>query len=171
MSGNSAFQQGSYYSIFVFDSLYMNTIYIGMLILQNNPPKGTDTTCNFRFLNFSPGSTIGIMLIYVHDTTFHDTVHIAVRDTVVVAPGSFVGNNPNPAAYPFSNSPHTSAHTGINQVIAYVDSVRPRFDSSNWRRLGTLLFESPKSYNLYLQNYFFPGQLQDSLQIMSVPVN
>jgi hypothetical protein len=167
MHGNSAFQQGSYYSIFVFDSIYMNTISIGMLILQNNPSSNSDTTCNFRFLNFSPGSTIGVMLIYVHDTTFHDTVHIATRDTVIIGPSSFVGDNPSPAAYPFNYY----AHTGMNQVIAYVDSVRPRFDSSNWRRLGTLSFDSPKSYNLFLQNYFFPGQLQDSLQIVSIPVN
>jgi hypothetical protein len=167
MHGNSAFQQGSYYSIFVFDSLSLNTISLGMLILQNNPSIRSDTTSNFRFMNFSPGSSIGIMLIYEHDTTIHDTIHIAVRDTVVVDPSSFVGNNPNPAAYTFGNF----AHTGVNQVIAYVDSVRPSIDSSNWRRLGTLLFESPKSYNLYLQNYFFPGQLQDSLQIVSIPVN
>jgi hypothetical protein len=171
MNGNSAFQQGSYYSIFVFDSLYLNTISLGMLILQNNPPIGSDTVCNFRFLNFSPGLKIGIMLIYIHDTTFHDTVHIAVRDTVVVSPSSFVGNNPSPAAYPFTNSARTAAHTGMNQVIAYIDSVKPNIDSSNWRRLGTLQFESPKSYNLYLQNSFFPGPLLDSLQIVSIPVN
>jgi hypothetical protein len=175
MQGNSAFQQGSYYSIFVFDSLHLDSISLGMLILQNNPPSGSDTSCTFRFLNFSPGSKIGIMLIYVHDTTFvtinDSVIHIAVRDTVVVGPSSFVANNPSPAAYPFSNSARSNAHTGTNQVIAYVDSVRPRSDSSNWRRLGTLLFESPKSYNLYLQNYFFPGPQQDTLQILSIPVN
>jgi hypothetical protein len=171
MHGNSAFQQGSYYSIFVFDSLSLNTISLGMLILQNNPPNGSDTNCNFRFLNFSPGLKIGIMLIYIHDTTFHDTVHIAVRDTVVVAPSSFVGNNPSPAAYPFTNSARAAAHTGVNQVFAYVDSTKPRPDSSNIRRLGTLSFYSPKSYNIYLQNYFFPGPSQDSLQIVSFPVN
>jgi hypothetical protein len=171
IQGNSAFQQGSHYSIFVFDSLSVNTISVGMLILQNNPPGGNDTTCNFRFMNFSPGSNIGIMLIYVHDTTFHDTITIATRDTVVVALGSFVGDNPSPAAYPFTNAPYTAAHAGLNQVIAYVDSARPNIDSSNWRRLGTLMFNTPKSYNLYLQNYFFPGPLQDSLQIVSFPVN
>ncbi len=173
LQGNSAFQQGSFYSIFVYDTLNKDTATVGMLILQNNPPGANDTTCNFRFMNFSPGSNIGIMLIYAHDTTLHDTIHIITRDTVVVAPGSFVGNNPSPAAYPFTNSALTGggAHTGTNQVIAYVDSVGPNSDSSNWRRLGTLQFETTKSYNLYLQNYFFPGPQQDSLEIVSFPVN
>ena len=173
-SGNSAFQQGSYYSIFVYDTLNTNTI--GLLILQNNPPRGPDTTSNFRFLNFSPGSSIGIMLVYTHDTTLYfprrdtvgiDTVNIAVRDTVRVGPSNFVGHNPSPAAYPFNYY----AHVGINQVFAFIDSTRPRPDSSNIRRLSDLELDSAKSYNLYLQNFFFPGPLGDSLQIISIPVN
>jgi len=171
IQGNSAFQQGSYYSIFVYDSLSVNTSFIGMIILQNSPSTRSDTSSNFRFMNFSPGSAIGIMLVYIHDTTFQITpdsaINIAVRDTLRIGPSSFVGNNPSPAAYPFSYY----AHAGMNQVFAYVDSLNPRPDSSNIRRLGNLFFDSPKSYNLYLQNYFFPTTMQDSLQIVSIPVN
>ena len=176
LQGNSAFQQGSYYSIFVYDTLDSRSI--GMLILQNNPPppNSSDTISNFRFMNFSPQSSIGIILVYTFDTSIHiiDTafqdsvLHIAVRDTVVLGLNAFVGYNPLPAAYPFNYYPHA----GINQVFAYVDSTNPRPpDSSNIRRLGTLQFLASKSYNLYLQNYFFPGPQQDSLQIISVPVN
>lgn len=165
LQGNSTFQQGSYYTVFVYDTLDIRSV--GLLILQNSPSIRLDTTANFRFLNFSPGSAIGIMLVYSHDTTIDDTVNIAVRETVVVGPSVFVGYNPSPAAYPFSYY----AHTGLNQVFAFIDSTNPRPDSSNIRSLGTLQFESTKGYNLYLQNYFFQGQIQDSLQIVSVPVN
>lgn len=169
MQGNSAFQQGTFYSIFVFDSLNKDSAAVGMLILQNNPYVKSDTTCTFRFMNFSPGSALGIVLIYVHDTTFHDTIHIHTRDTVRIGLSNFVGRNPNPAAYTIS----FSAHTGLNQVLAYTDSANgnARPDSSNYRRLGNLMFNSPSSYNVYLQNYFFPGPLQDSLQIVSFPMN
>jgi hypothetical protein len=165
LNGNSAFQRGSYYSMFVYDTLDISSV--GLLILQNNPSVRSDTTSNFRFLNFSPASAIGLILVYTHDSTFHDTVNVAVRDTVIISTSLFVGYNPIPAAYPFSYY----AHTGLNQVFAYVDSTNPTPDSSNIRKLGTLQFDSQKSYNIYLQNYFFQGQITDSLQILSIPVN
>jgi hypothetical protein len=165
LHGNSAFQQGSYYSIFAYDTLDIQTI--GILILQNDLFSKSDTTVTARFLNFSPSSKIGIMLIYAHDSTIHDTIHIVVRDTIKIGPSFFVGYNPNPAAYPFSYFPHV----GTNQVFAYIDSASPRSDSSNFRRLGTLQFESTKSYNLYLQNFFYPDPSQDSLQIKSDLLN
>jgi hypothetical protein len=169
LSGNSTFQQGSYYSVFVYDTL--DTRSIGLLILQNSPSIRSDTLSNFRFMNFSPASAIGIILCYKHDTairTINDTlIYITVRDTVIIGTSPFVGYNPIPAAYPFSNF----AHTGLNNVFAYIDSSNARPDSSNIRKLGTLQFDMNKSYNLYLQNYFFQGQIQDSLQIVSVPVN
>ena len=108
------------------------------------------------------------MFIYVHDSSYHhDSIHIAVRDTVNTGLSSFVGYNPNPAAYTFGHF----AHIGTNQVIAYVDSARPRPDSSNWRRLGTLQFDSTKFYNIYLQNYFYPKAGQDTLQLKTVRLN
>ncbi len=174
LHGNSAFQQGARYSIFAYDTLDIQTI--SMLILQDVPVQGKDTTSNFRFLNFSPSSQIGVLFIYIHDTTFIysppdttllDTIHIAVRDTVNISPSKFVGYNPNPAAYSFKYY----AHIGSNQVIAYVDNVRPLPDSSNWRRLGSLQFDSTKFYNIYLQGYFYPATNQDSLLIKSVRLN
>jgi hypothetical protein len=165
LSGNAAFQQGAHYSIFAYDTLDKNTI--ALLILQDNLAIPPDTLSNFRFLNFSPSSKIGIRLIYVHDTTIQDTIHIAVRDTVDVPAGLFVGYNPNPASYPFNYR----AHVGNNQVFAWIDSVRPRPDSSNLRRLGTVQFDTTKTYNLYLQGYFYPAPLQDSLKIKSVQLD
>jgi hypothetical protein len=176
LQGNSAFQRGSYYSVFVYDTLNRDTAAVGMIILQNNPPivPAPDTLCPLRFLNFSPGSPKGLMLIYVHDTTIYythdtttDTVYIATRDTVRTGISYFVGQYPVPSAYAFN----TWVHTGLNQVFAFADSLNPTSDSSNYRNLGTMMFTSPKSYNIYLQNYFFPGPLQDSLQVISFPVN
>jgi hypothetical protein len=165
LSGNSAFQQGGHYSIFAYDTLDNTTL--SMLILQDVPVQGRDTTSNFRFLNFSPSSQIGVLFIYVQDKIFHDTIHIYIRDTVNIPASKFVGYNPSPAAYPFKYY----AHIGTNQVIAYVDSVKPRPDSSNWRRLGTVQFDSTKFYNIYLQGYFFPSSVQDSLQLKSIRLN
>jgi hypothetical protein len=114
------------------------------------------------------------MLIYTHDTTITYasadttvTITIQVRDTVKTGLSYFVGNYPNPAAYPFGNR----VHTGVNQVFVYVDSLNPRPDSSNYRRLPNMMFTSPQSYNIYFQNYFFPLPLQDSLQVIAFPVN
>jgi hypothetical protein len=174
LNGFSAFQQGSFYSVFVYDTLNLNTAALGMIILKNNPPLVADTNCSFRFLNFSPGSKKGLVLTYKHDTTIYyvhdtttDTVYIAVRDTVDTGLNDFVGQNPVPAAYPFGFFPHS----GLNHVFVYVDSANPSPDSSNYRRMSDMMFTSPKSYNIYFQNYFNPGPLQDSLQVVSLPVN
>jgi hypothetical protein len=167
LGGNSAFQQGTHYSIFAYDTLDQRSI--SLIILQDNPSFRTDTIVNFRFLNFSPGSQIGIKLIYAHDTTIRDTILIKVRDTVVIPLSLFVGYNPNPALYPFIYN----AHVGKNQVFAYIDSARPRsiFDSSNFKRLDTLQFDISKSYNIYLQGYFDSTSAQNKLQIKSVQLN
>jgi hypothetical protein len=51
LQGNSAFQRGAFYSVFVYDSLNpsMDTAAVGMIILQNSPPASlsTDTFCFF----------------------------------------------------------------------------------------------------------------------------
>lgn len=169
LSGNAAFQQNVHYSIFAFDTL--NTESIALLILQDNLLIPVDTLVNFRFLNFSPGSQIGLKMIYTHDTTIYtqdivdtakrDTLNIAVRDTVVISPSLFVGYNPNPVSYPIN---HT-AHVGVNQVFAFVDSPNPLADSSNFKKLDSLTLISTKSYNIYLQGYFGSHTPQDSLQI------
>jgi hypothetical protein len=59
--GNAAFQQGSHYSVFFFDTLDSRSI--TLIILQDNPPVRYDTLTTIRFMNFSPGSSIGLKLI------------------------------------------------------------------------------------------------------------
>jgi hypothetical protein len=164
LTGNANFQQGTRYSIFAYDS--MDAKSIALLILQDNLTTPVDTLANFRFMNFSPGSQIGLRFIYIHDTTifFQDTtgldsVHIAVRDTVDIPPSLFVGYNPNPASYKFNYS----AHIGVNQVFAFMDT--------SFRKLDSLQFDSTKTYNIYLQGYFNPTPPQESLKIMSVRLN
>lgn len=157
LSGNAAFQQGAYYSIFAYDSMDIKSI--ALLILQNNVVTPVDTVVNLRFLNFSPGSQIGLKLIYVRDIKITDSLTIFVRDTVNISPSLFVGYDPNPASYTF----RYTAHIGENQVFAYSDSAI--------RSLGTIQFDSTKSYNLYLQGNFHSVSPQDSLQLKSILLN
>jgi hypothetical protein len=161
VTGNAAFQEGVHYSIFFYDTL--NPTAVSLIILQDNPPVRTDTLTTIRYMNFSPDSSFGIRLIYINDYTIHDTIHIAVRDTVNIGPYVFVGNNPNPGAYQFSNR----VHIGMNQVFAFVNNG----DSTKTFPLDSLQFDSTKSYNVYLQG--FPDSIsgQNKLQIKSVRVN
>jgi hypothetical protein len=165
LQGNAAFQQGGRYSIFAYDSLDQRSF--NMIILQDNPPFHTDTFAAIRFMNFSPGSSIGIKAIYTRDYTI-DTFHISVRDTVIIGPNPFVGYNPNPGIYNFSYLPHI----GMNQIYAFIDSAQPTLDSSNFQRLDDLTFDSTKNYNLYLQGYFDSvSSVNGRLQIKSVRIN
>jgi hypothetical protein len=159
LTGNAGFQQGTRYSVFAYDSL--NASSIALLILQDNLSTPVDTLVNLRFLNFSPGSEIGLRFVYIHDTTIHlrdTTVHIAVRDTVDIPPSFFVGYNPDPASYKFNYT----AHIGANQVFAFTDT--------SFIRLDALQFDSTKSYNIYLEGYF-NSSAQDSLRIKSIQLN
>ena len=165
LKGNSIFQQNAHYSIFAYDSLDINSI--ALLTLQDYTVTPVDTLSNFRFLNFSPGSLIGLKIIYVEDFHFNDSVTIFIRDTVIIPASYFVGYNPDPSVYPI----RYSAHIGMNQVFAWVDSSRPRIDSSNFRRMTPIQFDSTKSYNLYLDGYFYPSSSQDSLHLKSVRLN
>ncbi len=157
LAGNAAFQQGAYYSIFAYDSMDIKSI--ALLILQNHVVTPVDTVVNLRFLNFSPGSQIGIKLIYVRDIKITDSLTIFVRDTVNIPPSLFVGYDPNPASYPISYT----AHIGENQVFAYNDS--------NIKSLGKIQLDSTKTYNLYLQGNFYSVSPQDTLQLISVRLN
>jgi hypothetical protein len=171
--GNAAFQQGYHYSIFFYDTLDHNSV--TLIILQDNPPVYYDTVTSFRFMNFSPGSNIGLKLIYKNDYYINDTFLVSVRDTTIIGPSQFVGYNPNPGFYTFS----WTAHNGINQVFAFwdsanptIDSLNPALDSTNFMRLDSLQFDSTKSYNVYLQGFLdSPNSQQNKLQIKSVRVN
>jgi hypothetical protein len=160
LTGNANFQQGTHYSIFAYDSLDARSI--ALLILQDNFIIPVDTLVNFRFMNFSPGSKIGLEFVYVNDKTINlqdTTIYIAVRDTIVISPSLFVGYNPDPSSYKFNYT----AHIGSNQVFAFMDS--------SVRKLGTVQFDSTKSYNVYLEGYFNPTTAQDSLQIKTILLN
>jgi hypothetical protein len=147
LQGNTAFQQGGRYSIFAYDSLDKRSI--SLIILQDNPPVYIDTFTSIRFMNFSPGSSIGIRMTYRRDYTVNDTILVQVRDTISIGPSLFVGSNPNPGQYTFINL----VHVGWNHVFAFIDSITPAPDSSNYIRLDSLSFDSSRSYNVYLQGY------------------
>jgi hypothetical protein len=144
LTGNAGFQQGARYSVFAYDTLDARSI--ALLIVQDNVTVPVDTLVNFRYMNFSPGSEIGLRFVYI-------------RDTVNILPSLFVGYNPDPASYKLNNT----AHIGSNQVFAYVDT--------SFKRLGTIQLDSTKSYNIYLQGYFNSTTPQDSLQLKSVRLN
>jgi hypothetical protein len=171
--GNAAFQQGSHYSVFFFDTLDSRSV--SLIILQDNPPVYNDTLTTIRFMNFSPGSSIGLKLIYTKDNKINDSFTIYVRDTTIIGFSSFVAYNPNPAIYTFNQI----VHIGTNQIFAFTDSSNPRIDSANpsldsanFIRLDSLQFDSTKSYNVYLQGFLdSPNSQQNKLQIKSVRVN
>ncbi len=168
ISGNTALQQGAYYSMFVYDTL--NTRTISVILFQNSHGAGTDTTSYIRFLNFTPGSRIGIKVVYPRDTT--GKIKASYRDTVNIGPSNFVGYNPNPTIYGFSG-----VHIGKNDIYAFVDSARPyrdpvdpSKDSSNFIRMGSLQFDSTRNYNVYLQGFPLTTG-PDSFQVKSVLIN
>jgi hypothetical protein len=173
IKGNAAFQQGSHYSIFFFDTLDSRSV--SLIILQDNPPVRYDTLTTIRFMNFSPGSSIGLKLIYTKDNKINDSITIHVRDTTNIGLSSFVGYNPNPSIYTFNQN----VHIGTNQIFAFTDSSNPRIDSANpsldsanFIRLDSLQFDSTKSYNIYLQGFLdSPNSQQNKLKVRSVRVN
>lgn len=167
LKGNAAFQQGSHYSAFFFDTLDSRSV--GLIIFQDNPPARYDTFTMIRYINFSPGTSIGIKLIYINNYKINDSISIAVRDTINIGPSPFVGYNPNPGlpAYTFNQR----VHIGMNQVFAFIDSAKPTSDSSNFIRLDSLQFDSTKNYNIYLQGFLPDTTAQNKLQVKSVRIN
>jgi hypothetical protein len=162
LSGNTALQQAAYYSLFVYDTLNQSSL--GVLIFQNNQGSRTDTLTYIRYLNFVPGSKIGLKVVYSRDTT--GFVKASSRDTVNIGPSFFVGYNPNPAIYKFS-----TVHIGKNEIYAFTDSANPRFDSSNFRHMGSLQFDSTKNYNVFLQGFADTLSGVNSFQLKSVLIN
>jgi hypothetical protein len=164
--GNTAFQRGNHYSIFFFDTLDSRSV--SLIILQDNPPIIYDTFTTIRFMNFSPGTSYGLKFIYKKDYYINDTFLISVRDTINTPLSPFVGYNPNPSFYTFSQY----VHIGMNQVFAYTDSIYPSPDSSNFIKLDSLQFDSLKNYNIYLQGFRdSAGSSPNKFQIKSVRLN
>jgi hypothetical protein len=168
LQGNSAFQQGGRYSIFVYDSLNQQSI--NLIIFQDNPIFQNDSVTDLRFLNFSPGPVAwGLKLINTRN------LHLP-QDTVIIPAGYFVGYNPNPD---ISNYNFMSVLIGNYNVFAYMDSTNPHVsqgppivvDSTNFRNLGTLPIESTIDYYLYLQGFDGDTSALNKLQLKQVPIN
>ncbi len=161
LSGNASFQQLGQYSIFIFDTLDRKSV--GMIILQSNPTILTDTLTYIRFLNFSPGTLLGLKLINTRNLHYR-------TDTIVVAPSLFVGYDPNPANFDFN-----TVRVGSYNVFAYADSSMPNqdpnHDSSNFKFMGLLKLDSMINYNVYLQGFADSASATDSLQLKSFRVN
>jgi len=177
ISGNAAFQQQSYYSLFVYDTLNQSSIKV--ILFQNSVGSRTDTFTYIRYLNFVPSSLIGIKVVYPRDTT--GFIKANAGDSVNVGFGPyyyayFVGDNPNPATYGFA-----TVHIGINNIYAFIDSANPRIDtvnpindSANFKYLGQLQFDSTINYNVYLQGFLDSLQgenLLKNIQLKSFPIN
>jgi hypothetical protein len=141
LNGFLSFRQGAYYSIYVYDTLDSHTK--SMIILQDNPPLNSDTTVSIRYLNFTPSSSIGLMML----NTRHGTTPVA-SDTIVIPQENFVYSNPNPALYRF-----IPLVAGNYDVIAYVDSARPAPGGSNFRSMGNWTFNIVSNYNFIMMGF------------------
>jgi hypothetical protein len=163
LTGFSSFRQGAHYSIYVYDTVEAGTLAASaksMIILQDNPPLNSDTQISIRYLNFTPSSTIGLILINTRqDIPF-------AGDTVVISPEVFIGANINPSAYVFQ-----PILAGNYNVIAFTDSARPAPDSTNFRKMGNWTFNITSNYNFNLMGFGNLDSGQYKFQFKPVPLN
>jgi hypothetical protein len=169
LHGNSAFQQGGHYSIFVYDSLNQQSI--NLIIFQDNPVFVSDTVTNIRYVNFSPGPVAwGLKLI----NTRHDSIP---QDTIVIPGNNYIGYNPNPSLTP--NYSFISVLIGNYNVFAFTDSSNPHVsqgppvvvDSTNFRKLGPLSINQSINYYLYLQGFDGDTSMINKFQLKQLPLN
>jgi len=152
INGNAAFQQGARYSLFVYDSLDQRSV--GVIVFQDI--LGDNVGTYYRFLNFTPGYSLGLYL----------TNKI---DTFTIDPVEYLGYNPQPTAYPFKTLNYRTGRYGIR---VFYDSANYNVDSSNVRQLtDSLEFDSTKVYNIYLQGFYHSSSGPDSLSLKSVRLN
>jgi hypothetical protein len=142
LSGFSSFRQGAHYSIYIYDTLDARTK--SMIILQDNPPLNSDTTVSVRYMNFTPSSSIGLLLV----NTRHDSIPVA-SDSIVIPIENFVGTNINPSAYIF-----TPLLAGNYNITAFTDSARPGPNGSNFRKMGNWTFNITSNYNFNLMGFW-----------------
>jgi hypothetical protein len=156
LGGNAAFQQGTRYSLFVFDTLNqsLNPSSIGVIVFQDF--QGDNIGTYYRYLNFTPGYTLGLLLTNL-------------IDTFTIGPVGFVGYNPLPTAYNFSALNYRSGNYGVR---AFYDSANYNADSSNIQLLtDSLLLDSTKVYNIFLQGFFHDTTGPYKLNLRSVRLN
>ncbi|HEY4155107.1 MAG TPA: DUF4397 domain-containing protein [Puia sp.] len=128
LEGNTAFQQGLHYSIFAYDSLKNDSL--KLFILQDNVQIRTDTFTYTRFINFSPGSNLNLVLT-------------SKRDTVATGFQPFAGNKLSPSYYSFR-----ILHIGRYAARAFRDTL-----FANSIPLDSLVVDSTKIYTIFLQGF------------------
>jgi hypothetical protein len=158
LTGFSSFRQGFNYSIYIYDTLDKRSK--SMIILQDNPPLNSDTTVSIRYLNFTPSSLIGLLLV-----NKRHSIPVAT-DTVVISPAYFVGVDTNPAAYKFR-----PILAGTYDVTAFTDSARPAPDGSNFRKMGQWTFNIISNYNFLMMGFGNLDTGQYKLQFKPVALN
>ncbi|HEY2347932.1 MAG TPA: hypothetical protein VGH64_02900 [Puia sp.] len=158
LNGFSSFRQGAYYSIYIYDTLDANTK--SMIIRQDNPPLNTDSTVSIRYMNFTPSSYIGLLLVNTrNDIPF-------AGDTIVISRENFVGVNINPAYYKFQ-----PILAGIYNIYAFTDSTRPTPDSSNIRFMLKDTINVISNYNFNLFGFVNVNSGPYRLQLNVVALN
>ena len=101
-----------------------------MFILQDNLQIRKDTFTYVRFINFSPGSYLNVVLT-------------SKRDTVATGFQQYAGNKLNPSYYSFRN-----LHIGSYAARAFRDTVY-----ANSIPLDSLQVDSTKIYTIFLQGF------------------
>ena len=145
LKGNTAFQQGLYYSLFVYDTLTNDSL--KLFILQDNLQTRTDTFTYVRFINFSPGTFLNLLL--TND-----------KDTVGTGFMPYAGNKLNPTDYYYQ-----ILRIGSYGVRAFRDTLY-----ANSVPLDSLQIDSTKIYTVFLQG--FPDSTgKDSLMLKSIQHN
>ena len=126
LQGNTAFQRGLHYSLFFYDTLKNDSL--KMFILQDELQPRTDTFSLVRFINFSPGPSLNLVLT-------------SIRDTIATGFQVFAGAKLKPSYYKFN-----LLHIGSYAARAYRDDV-------NFIPLDSLRVDSAKIYTIFLQGY------------------
>jgi hypothetical protein len=147
--GNSAFQQGARYSMFVYDTLIPGTSNPSparLFILQDNLTVRTDTFTYVRFMNFTPNSSYSILLTDSANRTIDTAGNtVPVVDTVRTPYMVYAGYNLNPGFYTFTRV--RLGHYKVQATANYLDS------PVKYIQLDSLRFDSLKIYNIYLQGF------------------
>jgi hypothetical protein len=128
LEGNTAFQQDQHYSVFTYDTLEHDSL--KLFILQDNLQPRTDTFTYVRFINFSPGSYLNLVLTNQ-------------QDTIVTGFQPFAGNRLSPSYYTFR-----TIHIGSYGTRAFPDTVY-----AHSVPLDSVRIDSTRIYTLFLRGY------------------
>ena len=160
--GNTTFNFGRNYTMFLFDDSIPSKDSISLFILPDNIISSVDTFAYLRWLNFAPGNTYYNFQIRNVRPDFAFTG--ATNDTINSGFLNFVGNSEKISQYAFKK-----VHTGSYEVLIdtaynratgkYVDSIKVFTDS--------LFLVRDKSYTAFVQGYFdSTGEKQLRLRVI-----